>query len=180
MHDILANIRDYYNDYGGMGMVKTAIIVGDWRYELRREWDSSLPPYVIGMLNPSRADHWIDDPTVVRCVERAKRLGYGSIIVWNLFAGRSPKPAVMKKMLNPIGPANDLHIVRILTECRRRNGIAVVGWGPHGSFKNRDRRVLELAKRVGVNFHCLGTTAEGYPRHPLYVSYDQPLVKWRD
>ena len=142
---------------------------GTYRYELRREWDATLPPYVSGMLNPSKADAIIDDPTLMRNRRRAEALGYGSLIVWNLGAGRSTVPKDWKKMADPIGPENDFHIRRILIECRDRGGVAVVGWGAHGSFMGRDRAAMRIAADVGVRLHCLGKTRDGQPRHPLFV-----------
>ncbi len=161
-------------------MRKSAIIsdCGLYRYELRRGWDDALPPYVLGMLNPSKADAEIDDPTIVRSCRRAEAMGYGALIVWNLGAGRATNPNDWKAMADPIGPENDAHIRRILIECRDRNGIASIAWGAHGSFRGRDRVALEIAVEVGVVFHCLGTTKSGQPRHPLYISNGQPLIKW--
>jgi hypothetical protein len=70
-----------------------------------------------------------------------------------------------------------MHIRRILMETRERNGIAVVGWGAHGSFRGRDRQALRIAAEVGVKVYCLGITKTGHPRHPLYVSYARQPVK---
>jgi hypothetical protein len=149
---------------------------GAYRYELRREWDLTLPPYVSGMLNPSKADAIIDDPTLIRNRRRAEALGYGSLIVWNLGAGRATVPEDWKKMADPIGPENDAHINRILIECRDRGGVAVVGWGAHGSFMERDRAAMRIAASVGVRLHCLGKTRDGQPRHPLFVRANQGLM----
>ena len=159
---------------------KSAIIspCGTWRYELRRVWDDSLPPLVMGALNPSKADALIDDPTAIRVWRRGERLGCGSIIMWNLGAGRATDPADWMRMPDPIGPENDDHIRRILTECRDRNGIAVVGWGAGGGHRSRDKIACLIAKEVGVTFKCLGATKWGQPRHPLYIANDQPLVDW--
>jgi hypothetical protein len=90
---------------------KSAIIssCSRYRYELRRIWDDALPPYVSGMLNPSTADGQIDDRTIVANLLRAEALGCGSLIVWNLGAGRATKPKVWKAMAGPIGPENDSH-----------------------------------------------------------------------
>ncbi|WP_213290063.1 DUF1643 domain-containing protein [Bradyrhizobium sp. sGM-13] len=120
--------------------MKSAIIssCGLYRYDLRRDWDANLPPLVLGMLNPSKADHKIDDPTIVRGVYRAKTMNCGSLIVWNLGAGRATEPQDWMAMPDPIGPDNDRHIRDILTECKGRNGIAVAGWGVYGDFMNRD------------------------------------------
>lgn len=166
----------------GLFLRKSAIIspCGLFRYEYRREWDESLPPYVLGALNPSTADHEIEDATTTRTCRRAEANGCGSVILWNLGAGRATDPSVWKAMADPIGPENDAHIRRILTECRDRGGIAVAGWGAHGSFMSRDRAVLKIAREVGVTLQCLGTTKDGQPRHPLYISNAQPLVDWSE
>jgi hypothetical protein len=160
---------------------KSAIIssCGGYRYELRRIWNEALPPYVSGMLNPSTADAENDDPTIIRNWRRACALGYGSLIVWNLGAGRASTPRKWKEMVDPVGPENDAHIRRILIECRDRQGIAVVGWGAHGSFMGRDETVSWIAGEIGITLSCLGTTKGGQPKHPLYVRRDQSLIEWK-
>ena len=65
---------------------------GLYRYILTRTWDRSLPALVFCMLNPSTADATVDDPTIRKCIGFAQRLGYGGIIVVNLFAYRATKP----------------------------------------------------------------------------------------
>jgi hypothetical protein len=162
-------------------IAKSAVIspCGRYRYQLRREWDETLPPLVAGMLNPSIADAEIDDATITRSLRRAASNGCGSLIVWNLGAGRATDPDDWMAMVDPMGPENDLHIRAVLNECLDRNGIALAAWGARGVFRNRDSTVLELAAEIGVVFHCLGTTKDGHPRHPLYVALDRPLVPWR-
>jgi hypothetical protein len=150
-----------------------------YRYELRRVWDDALPPYVSGMLNPSTADDQIDDATIVRNVRRAEALGCGSLIVWNLGAGRARLPSVWKAMADPIGPENDAHIERILIECRERGGIAFVGWGNDGAFRERDKVAMQFAAKVGVEFLCVGINKGGQPKHPLYAGYATSLIAWR-
>jgi hypothetical protein len=163
-------------------MRKSAVIsrCGRYRYELRREWDERLPPFVAGMLNPSIADAEIDDPTISRILSRARANGCGSLIVWNLGAGRATDPKDWMAMSDPIGPENDARIISVLSECRERDGIAFVGWGARGDFMNRNQKALRISVEVGVEFKCLGTTKDGHPRHPLYVADRQPLVPFAD
>ena len=164
-------------------LVKRSAVIsecGTYRYELRRVWNDRLPPYVSGMLNPSTADHEIDDPTIIRNWRRAEAVGCGSLIVWNLGAARTTEPAKWRQMPDPIGPENDDHIRRILGECWRRSGTAVVGWGTLGSFMGRDKIARRIAAEAGVTLYCLGTTRDGQPRHPLYIANAQPLLKWRN
>jgi hypothetical protein len=152
---------------------------GRYRYELRRVWNDGAPPYVVGMLNPSTANADADDPTITRCMRRAATNGFGSLIVWNLGAGRATDPSVWKRMNDPVGPENNSHIRRILLECRDRGGLALVGWGSHGSHLNRDAVAVAISAEIGVTLHCLGVTKGGHPKHPLYVGYSQSLLRWK-
>ena len=53
------------------------------------------------MLNPSRADGSVNDPTITRCINFAKSWGYGRLEVVNLFAYRTPKPSLLKQAVKP-------------------------------------------------------------------------------
>ena len=52
-----------------------AVIIGDYRYLLWREWDSDRKTVSFIMLNPSRADAQINDPTITRCINFALSWG---------------------------------------------------------------------------------------------------------
>lgn len=151
-----------------------------YRYRLDRIWDAALPPLAFGMLNPSTADHERNDPTIERCERRAQALGFGALIVWNLFAYRTTDPNLLKSQSDPIGPENDSFIRQILTEISCRNGSIIVGWGTHGTFLNRGQSIKELALQTGIRFLCLGTTKSGQPKHPLYISYRSQPHFWDD
>ena len=62
-----------------------AVITGNYRYLLWREWNSSSKTISFIMLNPSRADASFNDPTITRCINFAKFWGYGRLEVVNLF-----------------------------------------------------------------------------------------------
>lgn len=135
---------------------------GLFRYTLWRQFDLANPRYVMFVgLNPSVADHLEDDPTVRRCVDFAKRWGYGALCMANLFAFRATSPAVMKARADPIGPDND----RWLTAMARDAGLIVGAWGKDGSHRGRDQEVLTA---IGP-MRCLRFNADGSPQHPLYV-----------
>lgn len=151
---------------------------GRYRYRLDRSWNTKLPPISFGMLNPSTADHERNDATIERCERRARSLGYGSLVVWNLFAFRATNPSVLKEQTDPIGPENDDHIRDALLEIKARGGIVIVAWGAHGSFLNRPKTIQEIADRVQISFLCLGITSCGQPKHPLYVSYKSQPSSW--
>jgi hypothetical protein len=64
-------------------MRRSAIIsaCGKFRPELRRVWDDSKPLLPVCMLNPSRGDHTIDDPTILTLIWFAKLWGYGGLLL---------------------------------------------------------------------------------------------------
>jgi hypothetical protein len=134
---------------------------------------------VLGLLNPSKADAMLNDPTVTRGIKRAKRLGCGSLIVWNVGAGRATKPKEWLAMKDPIGPENYVHIQRILLECQERAGILLVGWGTNAPerFTSAARQLISRTKLIPK---CLGVTSGGHPTHPLYIGYDVPLIDYME
>lgn len=138
---------------------------GLYRYSLRRDWDGLKPSCLFALLNPSTADMFNDDPTVRRCTGYAKRWGYGSLEVVNLFGWRSTDPKILPKLDDPIGADNDTSIA----EAVKRATLVVVAWGVHGGLRNRDRHVLALIRGLGAVPHSLRVTKEGFCEHPLYL-----------
>jgi hypothetical protein len=159
-------------------MKKSAIIsdCGLYRYELRREWDDKLPPMVVIMLNPSTADAEKDDPTISRCINRAQDLGFGSLIVGNLFAFRASDPRRLRVVDDPIGIKNPAALIKMLAECKLRDGKLLVAWGSEGRYCGAEDTFLTvLACQSGLPYYCLGKTKQGQPKHPLYVRLSQRL-----
>jgi hypothetical protein len=151
-----------------------------YRYRLDRVWDKSLPPLAFGMLNPSTADHENNDPTIERCERRARALGFGSLIVWNLFAFRATDPKFLKQQQDPIGPDNDHFILEALSDVVARAGSIIAAWGAHGTHMERSQRVLDLTKELRIKLLCFGQTASGQPKHPLYLSYGVTPTVFRE
>jgi hypothetical protein len=136
-----------------------------YRYSLWREWNIDAPKLVFIMLNPSKADAYIDDPTLRRCIGFAKSWSFGSLTVINLFAYRSAKPSELRQVNDPVGAQNDRYLKKAIKSADK----VVVAWGNNGKLMQRDRMVLDLLSICNVQPYCLGTTKAGYPRHPLYI-----------
>ena len=148
-----------------------------YRYELRREWGGKWPLKGEGtvvrpdasvaflMLNPSTATAELLDPTIRRCIRFAVTWGFGALEVINIFALRSTDPKQLYKADDPIGPDND----RTILDVARRSELIIAAWGTHGALRDRGREVAQLLERHELALHCLGTTKDGHPRHPLYL-----------
>lgn len=145
----------------------TADIRGAYRYSLTRVWDEARPTLTFVLLNPSTADDQNLDRTLTRCLNFAKRDGFGSMLILNLYAFRSPYPRVMKAAKDPIGPHND----EVLSTA---TGTVVAGWGNHAT-PQRVAHALTLLPAL----HVLGLNVGGQPTHPLYVGGDAPLIEWK-
>ena len=145
---------------------------GRYRYALARRWGSG-PGMAFVLLNPSRADAEASDPTLARCVARARALGFGAVRVVNLFAWRSPDPAALRAAPDPVGPETDAALLRTAAWAR----VVLCGWGAGGVLSGRDAAVRRLLGRRRL-WH-LGLTAGGQPRHPLYVRNEVVPQLWR-
>jgi len=153
-----------------MGTIESGAVFSKclkYRFRLWRIWDRTKKSLLFLLLNPSKAGIKINDPTVTRCMQRARLLGFGGIEVCNLFAYRATNPRDMKQAPNPVGMNNNLHILYAARKC----GMVIAGWGTHGSFLRRDREVRMYLRKCGVEMFQLGLTKDGQPRHPLYVGY---------
>ncbi len=137
---------------------------GLYRYLLWREWDAAAPKVGFVLLNPSRADGAIDDPTIRRCIGFARLWGYGGLEVANLFAYRTAKPSELRHVFDPVGLENDAYLRSLAQRVDR----VVLAWGNGGTWQGRDRTVLAMFGK-SLQLHCLAITQTGQPKHPLYL-----------
>jgi hypothetical protein len=135
-----------------------------WRYRLERRWtDGEAVGFIL--LNPSTADESKDDPTIRRCIGYAKAWGFGGLVLGNIFALRSTDPAKLYTVDDPIGPANNKWLRKIVGGCET----VVCGWGVHGECGFRGQEVLGLIRSMGRAPKALRVTKSGQPGHPLYL-----------
>lgn len=162
-----------YHDLRKDGMASGCTLSNDHkhRYKLWRTWDSKLPKVGFIMLNPSTADHTLDDPTIKKCMAYARKWGYGGIIVVNLFGFRSTDPRALKKMKlgDAIGKHNAQYIFQVINTCE----LVVAAWGNDGSL-HPSAKTLKHFNKVRV----LGLTKSGHPKHPLYLKGDLKPIPW--
>ena len=129
------------------------------------------------MLNPSTADEYTNDPTIRRCVAFGKAWGFGTLQVTNL----SPLRATDPKVLLETGPEPpdvwDENLDYIMAAAGSSK-LVVAAWGIHGAAEGRADRVLAQLEPLKDVF-CLGVTAKGFPRHPLYVPSETKVIHYR-
>jgi hypothetical protein len=155
-------------------MNRSAIISPDgvYRYSLSRSGWMGDGTLIWLLLNPSTADASVDDPTIRRVIGFTQREGYAEAVILNLFALRSTNPDVLVDHPDPVGEINDRYLVT--QTCSRR---VVCAWGAHPVAAERGRTVMHDALRFSTPL-CLGVTAGGQPRHPLYLPKTAALIPY--
>ena len=170
------------------GMVMSAVFSGEgdrYRDELRRVWDEAKPLLVVCMLNPSRASHLINDPTVLALIHFSKLWGYGGLLIVNLYSWRSPSPAEMMAVDERVGAGNGQALENAMAYAAENGGRLLAAWGNDGNFEGRADWLVSRATRVhGLELVCLGKTRSGAPKHPMArghhrIPRDQQPVVWR-
>lgn len=171
-------IRERHIDLAGEERIAVFDLERLYRYFLSIVWAADLPVLVAMLLNPSTADHLINDPTVARMIERARRLGFGGVIILNAFAWRETDRLKMLKVADPVGELNDAYILETLLQAKAKGWQVMVGWGNEGGHNGRSARVARLLKRADVQAVCLRYCDNGEPGHPLYIGYSEPFKPW--
>lgn len=149
-------------------MKRAAVIseCGQYRYQLSRTWDASLPFALFVGLNPSVADGEKDDNTIRRCIQFSKDWGYGGLMMANLFAYRATDHREMYMAADPIGPETDAYLAIQVSLA----GLVVACWGVFGQYRGRDKQVV--GSGVLRDYRALSLTKDGHPGHPLYLRGD--------
>lgn len=149
---------------------------GRYRYLLKKPLLQRCDdaPKVIGwfMLNPSDGTATVKDPTLGRVYEFSEREGASCVVVGNLFNLRSPDPTDLLHDRDPLGPEAEKALERFAKEA----DMVIVAWGSSlrltrrsPPIGGRDAHVLEALLSHHERAYCLGTNADGQPKHPLYL-----------
>jgi hypothetical protein len=163
------------------GMTGKAVMseCGFYRHALTRWWNHLNPRFALWIgMNPSTADANVDDPTVRRDILYTRDvLGLGGLVKCNVMNYRATNP---KALLAPgVDPCSPMNLPGIIAEA----GNAAVVIMAHGALPKRLRRyaddVADALDRAGIEMLCLGTTADGSPRHPSRLKRGTPLERYR-
>lgn len=162
-----------------------------YRYVLGRMWDSYFDPspwntarplWVFGMLNPSKARHGIDDPTIRKCIGFARQGGAGGFLVVNMLAYSATDPKDMVRAYHEGVDVRGEHNTAALQWALSRPALLgrhIAAWG------RIPPKLKGVAQEAVVQFkcsapECFGVNIDGSPRHPLMLGYDTPIVRLAD
>jgi hypothetical protein len=141
-----------------------------YRWWWERRWAEGDGLCWVG-LNPSTGDTTgRPRPTLRKVVALAKERRLSAVTVVNLFSWRATKPADLRRAAashDIVGERTD----DVIADVTGRSPVTLAAWDSHGSLFDRSSVVLQLLNGP----LCLGTTAGGQPRHPLYVRAGRAL-----
>jgi hypothetical protein len=155
-----------------------------YRYSLSRTWPGRPDRMLLFvMLNPSTADHEVDDPTVRRCMAYATSHGFGSLEVVNLFPFRTSSPRVLWATPEAKRLGMGMRGNAAISSRAARAAEIIAAWGGDGRrpalAKRADEVELLLRHNARVPIMALRTTMTGTPGHPLYVPGPWRPSPWR-
>lgn len=155
---------------------------GEYRYWLRRVWDSKKKLALFVMLNPSTADASVDDPTIRKCMGFCERLGFGGFVVINLSAFRARDPAQLFNFLRyhpTMAFEEHENLSRSLQQASVSEMTVICAWGRKGrKLPGRTKRVLDYLRYLGLKPKALRIT-DGTPHHPLMLPYTCTLKDFK-
>jgi len=136
-----------------------------YRYELHREWDKKKGKVLFIMLNPSTACGVTDDLTTRRCVNFAKKWGYGGLMIGNIYPFRAKRPKDLRKWTNNCGKEEYKALFENM-DCVRDMAvdaeIIVCAWGCN--YPGIPKWIDEM----NYGLHYLELCKDGLtPKHPL-------------
>lgn len=151
---------------------------GRYRYWLSRNWcmrrfSDGRSPYALWIgMNPSTAEANVDDPTIRREMAFTKAMFIDVYVKCNVMDYRATLP----KTLLSVAPRSDKNIECIVGMAKDAR-IVIAAWGalPRSLRRYADDVVSALR---GTPLYCMGKTANGSPRHPLYLPGNAQCVPW--
>ncbi len=142
----------------------------NYRYSLTRIWDETKPKVLFIMLNPSTADHEIDDPTIKRCIRFANSWNFGGLYVGNLLPYRATNPKELLSAENPMGFLNNIYLANL----GAKSDLVVCAWGnaPILEILKKKFDFFSAFQKIDKELHCIQVSTNGTPKHPLYLKGD--------
>lgn len=131
----------------------------DYRYSLTRYWDDSKPVVCYIGLNPSTATASDSDHTMTKLATAAKMMGFGGMVLVNLFAIRSKDPSAIDSTDSLKRETNNDYIKQ---SAQKAEAVFAVWGGTGAEYTDRIAEVVEL---VDKEICVLDLNQDGSPLH---------------
>jgi hypothetical protein len=151
---------------------------GRYRPLLWRTWDGAANPghvLWIGM-NPSTADGTVDDPTVRRECDFTAAWGYGVYRKCNVMDFRATQPKALLE--TGIEPRSEINLSTIAEQAKSAEIVVLAFGSLHKKLSRYGTDVVRALEAENIDAYCLGVTANGSPKHPLYLRKDSELLRY--
>ena len=135
---------------------------GKFRYMLTRRWADGRPRAMCIGLNPSTADAERDDPTIRILIAYLNVMGYGGLLMCNLYALISSTPDKLWDVPNNQGDNDEW-----LKLAAKHSDTIIYCWG---NFKGVEYRAHDVQSLCPAG-KCFGRTKSGAPIHPMALMY---------
>jgi hypothetical protein len=149
---------------------------GTMRISLERIWNHEAPEKmrricVFVLMNPSKADAMVNDPTASRCIAFARYWGYDGMRIVNLVSYRATNPKDMHvwfKQQNLL-TLNE-HLTWAVNGCNLKDVAKVVlAYGKIPAFMRDHAYNVVMAISKTKNTYDIRLNNDGTPAHPLYL-----------
>ena len=170
---------DLFAETAQVGAVKRSADLspcGTFRWTLTRAWGAGGRVCFIG-LNPSTADHRVDDPTVRRWSRFAQAWGYGEFVAVNLYPFRSPSPADCRRWSRWDENGPDWYArdalqagLDVIVREAKNAALVVACWGAGAWDEDWIEHVIENIQTDVApwpDIYCFARSQDGSPVHPM-------------
>ncbi|MBP1172894.1 MULTISPECIES: DUF1643 domain-containing protein [unclassified Paenibacillus] len=141
-----------------------------YRYYFEYAWsESSLNKITtLIMLNPSKTDEDVVDPTIDKCINAIHRhLNCKAVIIVNLYPWITPKPTELFKLNYKQISGGNKNNMEIIEKSIAKSDYAILAWGKDGEKFHMNHKVLRLLEQQKEKeIMCFGETKFGHPVHP--------------
>ncbi|TYR79358.1 DUF1643 domain-containing protein [Priestia megaterium] len=148
---------------------------GTYRYSLTRKWSEENDRKVTFILAyPNHANEYKEDPAVRKCVELAKKWGFGSLEIVHLFSYQTDHISFLRTLTKQeaVGVNNDYYLLSAIEHV----DLIIAAWGDYGSLYNRQDEIKQYIKNKPL--YCLGITKQLFPKHILSVAASAELQRF--
>jgi hypothetical protein len=128
-------------------------------------------------MNPSTADGTVDDPTVRRECDFTAAWGYGVYRKCNVMDFRATQPKAL--LGTEVVPRSEINLSTIVEQARTADIVILAFGSLHKKLSHYGADVVRALEAENIDAYCLGLTANGSPKHPLYLRKDSERLRYR-